>query len=661
MQGLVAGGLATGLTGNATAQSDDSDGESSDEGRPNILLLCGEDVGTQIEPYDTTVETPHIREFASESLTYDIAWSNNPQCAPARTTLATGMYANSLGAQHMRSQVEIPDEFDLFHQQLAADGYTTVNHGKTDYNVEVDGETWTSEAGLEEAEDPFYMQLNYGDTHEGTIFGRVQELAEQGAEFPDVSLPDHYPDTENARRTLAAYHEQLRLFDEWVGEQVETLRDEGLWEDTVVIVWGDHGPGIPRAKRSLRNEGLHVPVIAHVPERYRDSLAPDEYEPGARTDRPISFVDFAPTFLSLAGIEPPEHMQGEPFMGEYEGENGEYVYGFRSRGDERMDMRRTVRNGRYQLIRNYMPHRVYGQFAGYPYENPMISEWRHLASLGQVSPEAASYFEERPPVELYDLEDDPQQLHNLADDPEHQDVRHRLTAALHDWQREIRDTGFLPEDQMHTRPADDQTIYEYAQSSEYKFEKIRSVAETAADRDPEDISSLQAWLDAKDPAVRYWAATGLLVRRDEIAAQISPYQSKLPILRSLHSEMKDEEDPSTRVVLAETVASVGSYVTDWNHDESLETLLSLADSEENSPYVVVAAWNSLDLLDRVALPKHDEIADLSVENFDTEEVRSRGYNLADVLKQKTVRDLSLIEAGKSSATWDDWPEIELPF
>ncbi len=673
VQSLIAGGIGSGLAGQVSAEEHPNRGQSgnSDE-RPNILLLCAEDVGAQIPPYDTpgAIETSNIRDFASESLTYDLAWSNSPICAPARTCLGTGMYANSLGAEHMRSEVEFPDEFNLFHQQLAANGYETVNHGKTDYNLDVpggtsavvDGENWTSDAQPETADEPFYMQLNYGDTHEGPIFEGVQELydhddREVTGDYSDVNLPEFYPDTDLARTSLGVYQEKLRSLDEWVGEQIQQMKENGLWEDTIVILWGDHGPGLPRGKRSLRDFGLRVPVIAHIPQKYRESLAPPEYEPGSIANRPISFVDFGPTFLSLAGIEPPEYMQGEPFMGEYEGDREQYLYGFVGRIGERYDLGRTVRDERYQLIRNYMPHRIYAQHTMYQFQNPVYAQWRYLEHTGEISPEAASYFQEKPPVELYDLENDPEQVNNLAEDPEYQDVRARLMDALHDWQEEIQDTGFLPEEQIYTRPAEGETPYEFAQSSRYNLTQTQAVAEQAAQRDQPNPSALIGKLNSDDPAVRYWAANGLLTRHEELAS-LADSRSGPPVLDRVRSAMNDEPDRMTRTVLAETSARIAP---ESERGEALQTLLQLADPEEHNAYVVISAWNALDYLDETAMPIRDELEQLSVEAYDPGQVRGGSLNDADFLKTKTLRDLKLTQEGKSPATWEDWPAVKLPW
>src|SRR5262249_7996355 len=146
--------------------------------------------------------------------------------------------------------------------------------------------------------------------------------------------------------------------------RLKELEDAGLADDTVVFFYSDHGSGMPRSKRSPYDSGLHVPLLVRVPTKYRH-LAPKDYAPGGTTDRLVSFVDLAPTLLSLAGVKPPDSFQGYAFLGKLEAPPRDYLHGFRGRMDERYDMVRSVRDGRYVYVRNYLPHKIYGQHVDY--------------------------------------------------------------------------------------------------------------------------------------------------------------------------------------------------------------------------------------------------------------------------------------------------------
>jgi len=162
------------------------------------------------------------------------------------------------------------------------------------------------------------------------------------------------------------------------------LAADGLADDTIIFYWADHGSGMPRSKRWPANSGLHVPLIVHIPEKFKD-LRPADYVAGGTTDRAVSFVDFAPTMCSLAGVKPPEWMQGYAFLGKFIAPPQPYVYGFRGRMDERYDLVRSVTDGRYVYLRNYLPHLSQGQHVDTQFKTPTTAVWKKLYDEGTLN------------------------------------------------------------------------------------------------------------------------------------------------------------------------------------------------------------------------------------------------------------------------------------
>jgi uncharacterized sulfatase len=611
-------------------------GTAAAQDRPNILWLCGEDLGAHLSMYgDQYPDTPHIEKLADQSLTYNLAWSNAPVCAPARTTLATGMYATSLGGQHMRSWVAHPPGAKMYQHALQEAGYTTVKHGKEDFNVPRTGKLWTSNKHADQASQPFFIKENFGRLHESRVGHGSAQI--EGPIPEDITVPPFHPDIAEARRNWATYYQRIREFDTWVGQQIERLKEAGRWQNTIVVLWGDHGPGLPFGKRFTTNFGLQVPLIVYVPKKFRDELAPADYTPGGHTDRPVSFVDFGPTMLSLAGIEPPAIMQGKAFMGEYEAKPRQYVFGFRGRMDERLDMTRTVRDQRYQLIRNYMPHRRYGQYVQYLHRNPTMDKWQRLFNEGQIDPPASFYWQQKPAVELYDLKNDPHGVRNLAYHPDYQDVRQRLTQALHQHQEQIRDIGFLPEAQIHSRPGEGQSPYEYAQSAEYPLKRIRAMAERAARRDMADVPKLVQGLAASDPAIRYWAATGLLLRGQDAV---------WPHRQQLRQTMQSDKAPTARVVAAESLAR---YSNTADRKKALQTLLKLGHprSDQTNQFTAIAALNAVDKLDALAMPIYQQLKALPKQ---PKNGPKRAEKYTQRLLTKILRDLHAMRQSSEQPT-----------
>ena len=554
-------------------------------GRPNILWITCEDIGPQLGSYGhPDAVTPHLDRFASEGLRYRAAWSNAPVCAPARTTIITGVYPTSLGGQHMRSEVELPPFMKMYPQFLRASGYYCSNNSKTDYNLAEPGKVWDDSSKKAHWKNrgegqPFFAIFNLTITHESQIRTRPHTPVHDPAR---IHLPAYHPDTPEVRLDWGQYHDNITTMDEQAGALLDELEAAGLDDETIVFFYGDHGSGMPRSKRWPYNSGLQVPFLARFPEKFR-RLAPEDYAPGASTDRLVAFVDLAPTLLSLIGVEPPAWMQGHAFAGAFEAEPQPFLHGFRGRMDERIDNVRSVRDGQYVYIRNYMPHLIYGQHLGYMFETPTTQVWKRLHDEGKLSPEQSAFWETKPPEELYDLRADPDEVRNLADSADHRDVLDRLRKAQRDQVDRVRDVGLLSEAEMHAR-AGDTSIYEMGHDPKrYPLDRVLAMAERASSLEPDVLPILEPGLSDPDSGVRYWAALGILMRKAEAVSSA----------RSSLRKALDDASPSVRVVAAQALGQFGDA------DDlrlALATLEDLASPVKNGAYVAIEALNAIDAL-----------------------------------------------------------------
>ena len=561
-------------------------GSAPAQNRPNILWLSSEDNGPALGAYgDRYADTPTLDRLAERGQIYLNAWSNAPVCAPARTAIITGIYPPATGSQHMRSQVRLPDGIRLFPQLLREAGYYATNNAKEDYNVEQPGQVWdesSSDAHWRNRPDgaPFFAVFNFGISHESRIRQRPHEAVHDPA---GVRVPAYHPDTPEVRQDWAQYYDRMTEMDRQVGARLAELEAAGLADETIVVYFGDHGVGLPRGKRSVLNSGLRVPLIIYVPPRFR-VLAGDVYTAGAATPHLAAFVDFAPTMLSLAGLRPPDYMQGHAMLGPYRESPPNYLHGFRGRMDERYDFVRAVRDARYLYVRNYAPHRIYGQFVWYMFQTPTTKVWKRLYDAGRLEPPRTAFWETKPSEELYDLETDPDEVRNLAASPDHQAVLQRLRGALRDHMLSIRDLGFLPEPEMHAR-AGDTAPYDLGQDeTRYPLNEILEIAEVATRPGASARSELIAALGHADSAMRYWGATGLLVRGAPAV------QGALDALR----ERLDDRSPSVQIVAAE---ALGRFGTDDDAAAAVDLLVSRGNLDQNDLFTTVLALNALDYLD----------------------------------------------------------------
>lgn len=550
--------------------------------RPNILWITSEDNGPHLGCYgDAYANTPNLDGLAAKGMIYERVWSNAPVCAPARTTIISGVYPPSLGAEHMRSQVDMPPFMKMYPQFLREAGYYCTNNSKEDYNLTKPTGVWDESSGKahwrnRRAGQPFFAISNFTTTHESQVRKRPHKAVHDPAK---VRVPAYHPDTPEVRQDWAQYYDKITEMDAQAGKVLAQLKEDGLAEDTIVFYYGDHGPGMPRSKRWPYNSGLQAPLILYIPEKFKH-LRPSDYAAGGKCKRLVSFVDLAPTLLSLVGIRPPEWMQGHAFAGRYTAGPQPFLYGFRGRMDERYDMVRSVTDGRYVYLRQYMPHKIYGQYLSYMFQTPTTQKWKELYDAGKLNEAQRRFWERKPSEELYDLESDPDEVNNLADSAAHRDVLERLRKPQRDLALRIRDLGFLPEDEIHSRSRGS-TPYEMGHdAAKYPLEKIMEMAEIASSQVEADAALARGLGDA-DSAVRYWAAMGILIRgadavkrhRDALVAGLS------------------DESPNVRVIAGQALGCFGS---DADAARALDVLVKLADVSKNSVWVSLLALNAID-------------------------------------------------------------------
>ncbi|WCJ58517.1 sulfatase-like hydrolase/transferase [Fontisphaera persica] len=552
--------------------------------RPNILWLVAEDINAHLGCYgDTYARTPHLDKLAAKGTVYLNAWSTAPVCAPARTALITGMSPPALGAEHMRSIVPVPAHIRMYPDYLREAGYYCCNNAKTDYNLKGADKAWHESSNKAHYNkrapgQPFMAVFNHEITHESRIRTRPHEWVHDPARAP---VPPYHPDVLETRQDWAQYYDNITTMDAQVGKRLAELEEAGLAEDTIVFFYGDNGSGMPRHKRWLWQSGLRVPLIVYIPPKFRH-LAPPDYQPGGRSERLVDFVDFAPTLLSLAGVRPPPHMHGKAFLGPYATPPSPYIFGLRSRMDENLDLSRCVRDSRYLYIRNYMPHKPYGQYLAYMFQTPTTRVWFDLFQKGQLTEVQSRFWQPKPPEELYDLEADPHQINNLANVPAYAATLQRLRQALRNHLLATRDLGFLPESELHERArAARLTPYEMGRDdSKYPLGKILAAAELASGLKPEALPALRQALRDQDSAVRYWGVMGILMRG-------APAVTKAR--EDLNRALKDEA-PCVRIAAAE---ALGKHGSEAERRAALAVLLELAPQPKTGPYVSVQALNAL--------------------------------------------------------------------
>jgi N-sulfoglucosamine sulfohydrolase len=465
------------LTGAATGPADRQ--RARPPVRPNIVWISNEDMSPRLGAYgDRLARTPVLDRLARESVRYTNAFTTAPVCAPSRAAIITGMYQTAIGAHHMRTTEdrvpELPGPYlavppfyvKAFPEYLRAAGYYTTNRAKTDYQFGVPFTIWDDLGQTahwrhrRDPSQPFFSVFNIQVTHESQIFptSPARTGKPRVTDPARLEVPPYYPDTPAVREELARIYDNIADMDSEVGEILEQLEDDGLAENTIVFYWSDHGDGVPRAKRSLYDSGLHVPLMIRPPspQGFGEAGWPKMLAPavaaGSVSDQLVSFVDLAPTVLALAGVEIPTHLQGRVLVGPKAAPPPEFVYAARDRMDIEYDMMRSARDARYLYIRNFEPELPYAGHIIYRNQSAIMQEWFRLHAEGKLTGSPALWMRTtRPAEELYDTKEDPHQIRNLADQPAHRETLERMRKAVMDWMTRVGDQGLINEAEMIQR------------------------------------------------------------------------------------------------------------------------------------------------------------------------------------------------------------------
>jgi len=448
--------------------------KTSDE-KLNVIWISCEDMGPVLSSYGVKeISTPNIDKLAEEGIKYTNAYSTVGVCAPSRFSIITGMYPARLGAHNMRTgnfytykdpdkltykqnkgvidksginipeyEVVTPTNIKAFTEYLRNENYYCINNNKCDYQFNSPFTAWDEVSGNISYKDrpkntPFFYVKNLMVTHESRIWLRKNEPITVNKDI--LKIPAYYPDIPEVRNDIAIKYSNIQEMDRQVGEIISDLEKNDLLDKTIIFFWSDHGGNLLRQKRAVGNSGLKVPLIIRFPNGYRS---------GEVDNRIVSLMDLGPTTMSLLGIKPPSFLDGKAFLGKYKTKPRNYAFGSADRFDESTDMQRSVIDGRFVYIKNFMP------------ELPLIyrNKYREQVSMNKkiiqmdrddelIGDSKYIFMKSKQDEELYDLKFDPYEVDNIANNPDYKDKLIELRNALNTWQYEIDDKGFINESEL---------------------------------------------------------------------------------------------------------------------------------------------------------------------------------------------------------------------
>jgi arylsulfatase A-like enzyme len=488
----VTGALAQSVSPNDLQAQRNSD-------RLNIVLVISEDLSPRLGCYgDPIAVTPHLDNLAKEGVRFTNVHTMAGVSSPSRSGLITGVFQNFENLMEMRScgykggpYFAVPPSYiKAYPELLRRNGYYTYCDVKFDYefsspvnpgafsiwnSIEPKGYSdvmahtlkpvWRT---LDLKGRPFMFNYNPQITHESGLFDSkdpglqkwYRPIALQWDKLramykiketdpKKVSVDPFYMNTKSTRTEIARFYNNIQVMDQQVGKLIENLKADGLWDNTIFIFTTDHGDCLPRCKRDGYDSSTRVPMIIHVPDKYRTAWLPEN---GTTCDRLISFEDLAPTILGMSKTPIPSYMKGIDLSQEHP-QARKYIFANRARQDIAQWQSYFVQDKKYEYIRN-LTKDPNGMELDYRNAVRAARDLNAAYKNGTLRPEMKSWYEDRPAEEFYDLTTDPNEFHNAIHDPEYKNVIKQFRDTLDCWRDQGNDGTLLPEAQMRAELLD---------------------------------------------------------------------------------------------------------------------------------------------------------------------------------------------------------------
>lgn len=401
----------------------------------------------------------------------------------------------------------MPEHLKMFPEYMRDAGYYTTNRSKEDYNFIKSGNEWdeSSKKASWKNRQPgqsFFHKTSIPTTHESRLHFSQQTIDtfQTNVDLSTVHVAPIFPDTKTFKFTSAYYLDKIVHMDQEVGAIIDELKADGLYNDTFIFYFGDHGGVLPGSKGYAYERGLNVPLVIHVPKNYNHLVSASDQT----VNDFVSFIDLGATALALAGIEVPAEMDGKPFLTNKKTVDRNITFGYADRFDEKYDLVRTVRKGKFKYIRNYVPYTSDGLHNFYRYKQLAYLEWRDLFNAGELNKTQAAFFLPRKAEQLFDVSTDPYETKDLSADPSFLEQLADLRSGLNDWVKGMPDLSFYPEHHMINEASSDPTAY--GQMHKDDIRRYIDIADLSLRNFTDIETELTKHLRSQDPWDRYWAA-----------------------------------------------------------------------------------------------------------------------------------------------------------
>jgi len=423
--------------------------------KPNILWLVCEDQSLFFPQYgDSLAKTPNINQLSNEGIVYDNFYAVSPVCAPSRSSIITGMYPTTIGTQHMRAYKKIENNknnishpsysaspnkrVQFFTEILRQNGYYCTNNSKEDYNMLMSPLAWdessrTAHWKNRKKNQPFFAVFNFSSTHESKIWGNERQHSKE--EISKVKLPPFYPNNDVIKNDFVTNYKNIERLDSLIGKIIIQLKQDNLYNNTIIFFYSDHGGPFPRYKRSIYDTGIKCPLIIKWNKKPNKK----------RNNQMISFIDLAPTVLDLSDCNTPDNIEGISFFNQ---NKRKYIYAATDRFDEYTDKRRCIRSDSFKLILNCDTSSPIMKPVKYRKKMATMKLLDSLHLENKLNMSMNDWYNSfKKKYELYDIINDPNELYNLFGNKKYDTVFNELKQKLFSW-KESSDFGDMNELEM---------------------------------------------------------------------------------------------------------------------------------------------------------------------------------------------------------------------
>jgi N-sulfoglucosamine sulfohydrolase len=437
--------------------------------RPNIVLMVADDHGLDTGNYgNPAIHTPSLDRLADDGVRFTQAFCTTASCAASRSVILTGVHNHANGTYghvHGAHHFACFDNTVTLPALLNEAGYRTARVGKMHYAPESifpfqegfpAGHFGRDDVRMSEAcrefvrgERPFFLYWCSMNPHRGggplashpckpDRFGNPESAfpgdEEELFDETDVHVPAYLPDTPEVRAELTQYYQSVARLDRGIGRLIQILKEEGKYDNTVIIYVSDNGAAFPAAKTTLYEPGMNLPCIVRSPQhRNRGTIC----------DGLVTWADLTPTILDFAGAyDAPDRFHGASFRDivdqEHPADWREEAYASHTFHEiTNYYPMRVLRTQRYKFIWNIAHGLTYSSASDL---------WRSASWQGALRDGLQTFgarsidaYLHRDRFELYDLQDDPDEVHNLVADPAYADLVADFCEKLKDFQTRTDD------------------------------------------------------------------------------------------------------------------------------------------------------------------------------------------------------------------------------